>query len=631
MIVYSGTKREFSNDVLYGMIADKIKTDLKNRGINDENVREYNSWNNSLRFMKDVIDDDKIPDDVSINIEYEIPLTSKRVDFIIAGSDELGKDNVIIVELKQWSTAKKVNDEECHTVKAFVAGREREVPHPCYQAYSYKVHIMNYSKACEDKNLALIPCAFCHNFSEDSRKELEDPIYDTWLREAPLFLKKDLFRLREFIEKRISKRSPNGNLLYEIDNGRIRPAKALQDCIGRMLKGNREFILLDDQIIVYDRIMKAFHDSMKDEKKRVVIVQGGPGTGKSVLAINLLVDMIKEGRNCAYVTKNSAPRKCYTDILTRGDKIDKVQVSDLFRSPFRLCSLYQNTYDCLLIDEAHRLVKQMYGDFQGQNEIKECIDSSRVSVFFIDESQRITTSDIGTIDGIKSWAGKEGVEPSCLIFDDDMVLRSEFRCNGSDGYIAFLDNVLGIKETANRNFDYEGFDLKVFDDPVSMREELRKKNQNNKARMVAGYCFDWNVKNNRGPYDIILDGGLFKAKWNLVKDGSSWAIKKDSFDEVGCIHTAQGLEFEYVGVIIGNDLIYREGKVMTDRTAISKDDKSSKIRTCKDEELADTLIRNTYKVLLTRGQKGCYIYCTDKNLREYLKEKIGYKYILVTN
>jgi len=261
-----------------------------------------------------------------------------------------------------------------------------------------------------------------------------------------------------------------------------------------MLNGNQEFILMDDQVTIYDRCLKAFHDSMNDEKKRVVIVQGGPGTGKSVLAINLLCQMIKEGKNASYVTKNSAPRKCYTEILTKGDVKSRLSISELFRSPFKLNTLGENTYDCLLIDEAHRLVKQMYGDFHGINQIKECIDASRVSIFFIDESQRITTKDIGSVQAIKDWAAEEGVEADCIFFGEDLVLSSEFRCNGSEGYMAFLDGILGIKDTANRVFDFEGFDFRVFDSATEMKEELRKRNENNKARMVAGYCYDWNVK-----------------------------------------------------------------------------------------------------------------------------------------
>jgi len=623
MIVYQGTKSDFTDDVLSGTIADKIKSDLAKIGIVDDNIREYNAWQNSMQFMNTVVSVKTIPDDCQISIEYEIPLTSKRVDFIIAGSDSAGQDNVIIIELKQWTTAEIVDDDEKHTVRAFVAGTTREVAHPCYQAFSYKVHIMNYSEVASNPHIHLIPCAFCHNFREEDRNVLENPIYGEWVKQAPLFLKNDLLRLRDFIVEKISKKSPNGDLLYEIDNGKIRPAKALQDCLASMLKGNKEFVLLDDQITVFDKCVKAFNDCMKDNKKRVLIIQGGPGTGKSVLAINLLCEFLQGGHNVAYITKNGAPRACYIDILSKSDVKKKVSISDLFRSPFRLCMCPKDEYDCLLADEAHRLVRKMYGDYQGENQIKEIISASKLSVFFIDETQRITTKDIGTVQAIKDWALKLGVDSNCILSGPNMILSSEFRCNGSDGYILFLNNLLGISKTANREFDFEGFDFKVFDDPCLMRDELKKKNEiNNKSRMVAGYCYDWNVKNNRGAYDIVLDNGRFKAKWNLSKDGPRWAIKKDSFDDVGCIHTCQGLEFDYVGVIIGKDLQYCDGKVITVSSEISEDDKSSGIRTCKDRILADQLIKNTYKVLLTRGQKGCYIYCENKALSEYFKKTI---------
>ena len=139
--------------------------------------------------------------------------------------------------------------------------------------------------------------------------------------------------------------------------------------------------------------------------------------------------------------------------------------------------------------------------------------------------------------------------------------------------------------------------------------------------MVAGYCYDWNVIHNRGDIDIFLPDG-FTAQWNLKND-KIWAINPSSFEQVGCIHTAQGLEFDYVGVLIGRDLSYdpETGRIVTDKTKISRDDNSSGIRTAPDAE-ARRLILNTYKTLLTRGQKGCYVYCEDDNLRSYLKSMI---------
>ena len=421
-------------------------------------------------------------------------------------------------------------------------------------------------------------------------------------------------------QKYITKKSCDGDLLYKIDNGRIRPSKALQDCIVSLMKGNKEFMLLDEQAVVYDMCIKTMNQCLKDMKKRTIVISGGPGTGKSVLALNLLKCFTSKRLNASYLTKNSAPREAYLKLLTKSDLKKEINIKQLFRSPFGLCKTPTNFYDSLIIDESHRLVKQMYGDFQGQNQVMECINSSLLSIFLIDENQRITTKDIGTIDEIKYWAKELG---SRVIMNEETVLTSQFRCNGSDLYIQFLNNLLQIGEYVDIDLTELKFDIEVFDDPNLMRDELRKKNQiNNKARMVAGYCYDWNVKNHRDEYDIYLENG-FKAKWNLEND-KIWAINPTSFEEVGCIHTAQGLEFDYVGVIIGTDLRYDEKnhEIIIDKTKISKDDKTSGIKSC-GEALARQLIKNTYKTLLTRGQKGCYIYCEDKALSRYIKRLLG--------
>lgn len=617
MIVYSATKGEFNNDVIMNSISDKILNKLRENNIHGGMDAEYRAWQNSLNFMKNVLDDNEIDDDIKVAIEYQIPRTSKRVDFIIAGANDNDKNNVIIVELKQWEKVEKIDDEMLHSVKAFTGGANRMVSHPSYQAYSYAVFIKNSSEQVQDEDINIVPCAYLHNYEEKYIDQLNDEIYKIWYEEAPFFIKNQVIDLRNFIKKYITKKSSDGDLLYKIDNGRIRPSKSLQDSLVSLMKGNKEFMLLDEQAVVYDMCIKTMKQCLKDMKKRTIIIQGGPGTGKSVLAINLLKKYISSlGLNASYVTKNSAPREAYLKLLSKSDLKKEVNIKQLFRSPFGLCKSPSNFYDCLIVDEAHRLVKQMYGDFQGQNQIKECINASLLTIFLIDENQKITTKDIGSIDEINYWAKELN---SRVIMNEETTLTSQFRCNGSDLYIQLLNNILQIGEPVDIDVNELNFDIKIFDDPNELRDELRKKNEiNNKSRMVAGYCYDWDVKNHRGEYDIYLENG-FKAKWNLEND-KIWAINPSSFEEVGCIHTAQGLEFDYVGVLIGLDLRYDEvnNEIIIDKSKISKDDKTSGIKSC-GEGLARQLIKNTYKTLLTRGQKGCYIYCEDKALREYIK------------
>lgn len=618
MIVYNANKGQFVQDVRMNVIAGKILDLIRQKGLNAGQDREFTAWQNSMQFMRNIVDNPGIDDDVQIAIEYNIPQTSKRVDFIIIGANETGHDSIVIVELKQWSKAEVVDDDMHFCVRTYVANDNRIVCHPSYQAYSYSRFIANYSHVVNENRIQLVPCAYLHNYLPAYRQALAADIYKDWYTSAPFFIMDEVQPFIDFIKKYVTRKSSKGDLLYLIDHGRIKPTKSLQDALSTMVMGTPVFNLLDEQAVCFDMCVRTMLQCLKDNKKRTILIQGGPGTGKSVLAVNLLMHYILCNCNAAYVTKNSAPRQAFLSILSGNKAENMANIGQLFRSPFGLSKVPVNAYDCLIVDESHRLVKKMYGDWGGENQVKECINASLLTIFMLDEDQAVTTKDIGSIQEISNWCEKLG---SKLVMREETKLVSQFRCNGSDAYIQFVDNLLQRGETLPVSLEELHYDFKVFDDASQMREALREKNHDNKARMVAGYCYDWNVKHHRGETDIELPGG-FQAKWNLEND-KIWAINPRSFEEVGCIHTAQGLEFDYVGVLIGQDLTFDagSGRVCTNKLAISKDDKTSGIRGASDD-IAHKLILNTYKTLLTRGQKGCYVYCEDTALREYIKRMV---------
>lgn len=616
MIIYNRPLGQFRDDVTLNMMQEILLKTLRDKGLSGGSPSEIHSWNNSLHFMKDVLDDGYFSSDCKVAIEYNIPQTSKRVDFMIMGNDG-NKDHIVIVELKQWAKVEKVDDDCDHSIMSDLK-KHAPVAHPSYQAYSYKCLIRNY---CDDENVneeSLNPCAYLHNLSETYRPIIEDEIYDEWTKEAPVFLQKDVLKMRSFIKQYIHLKANDGSLLYKIEEGKLKPTKSLQDSLDSMLCGNEEFYMIDEQVVAYDKIMRAIKESRNDEKKHVIIITGGPGTGKSVLAINVLARCIIDLKlNASYITKNMAPRKCYTNLLTKGNAKKTINLQKVIQSPWCLPNTIYNGLDVGIFDEAHRMQKKPYR-YLGNDMLEDAIKAAKVSIFFVDDDQRITINDKYDVDAIIEYAKKENA-----IIHEPYELVSQFRCDGSDGYISFLNNLLEIKQTANTKFEFNNLKVKVFDNPVLMRDELRELNNiNNKTRMIAGYCYDWNVKKKRGEWDIELPNG-FKAKWNLEND-DHWAVNPNSFEEIGCIHTCQGMEFDYVGVFIGKDLYFEDGHVKTNRNAISKDDSSSGLRLkSTSEEDADKIIRRTYKVLLTRGLKGCYIYCEDLALREHIKKYIG--------
>lgn len=617
MIVYRSTKKEFIDHVDSGNIDQIILQNFQEKLNRSTSEKEIDSWWNSLSYMSRVISDNAIPENTGVAIECQIPQTSKRIDFILSGTDSQDSKNVVIIELKQWKSAEITNKKGI--VRTALGKGLRETSHPSYQAWSYASVLKDFSETVENESISLIPCAYLHNYEEDS--VIRNSFYAEYLEKAPVFLKRDMLVLRDFIKKYV-KKGDDGEIMYRIDNGKIRPSKQLADSLSKLLKGNQEFILIDEQKLVYETALNLAELS-ENKNKQVLIVEGGPGTGKSVVAINLLVELTKREKLVQYISKNAAPRKVFEVKLT--GEMSPTRYNALFKGSGSFVEESANKFNSLIVDEAHRLNEKsgLYGNI-GKNQIKEIINASKSSVFFLDEDQQVTLKDIGSKEEIKKWAKFHNADVH------EYELPSQFRCNGSDGYLAFLDNHLQIRETAHFDLSGINYDFKVFDSPVDLFEAIKKKNTiDNKSRLVAGYCWDWNSKKNSNAMDIIIPEHNFGMKWNLTEDGSAWIIKKESLNQIGCIHTCQGLELSYVGVIIGNDLIVRNNVVLVDPSKRSKMDQSikgyKKMLTEKPEEakaIVKKIIKNTYRTLMTRGMKGCYIYCTDPETSEYFKKAL---------
>jgi len=619
MIVYLATKEQFEDDILSNRIEEKILHEFTRKLGKSVGKAEVRSWKNSLPYMNRVLSDEDIPNDTGVAIEFNVPNTGKRIDFILTGRREDGKRTALIIELKQWESAEVTTKDAI--VRTYVGGALREVSHPSYQAWSYAMLINDFNETVRNEPIYLEPCAYLHNC--ESADVIRAPFYATHTDHAPSFLKDDAKKLREFIKSHV-KQGDKGDTMYRIRDGKISPSKSLAEHLGSMLQGNREFYLIDDQKLVYETALELARHS-KHGKKNVLIVNGGPGTGKSVVAINLLVELTRHKLVTQYVTKNSAPRAVYETKLT--GLMTKSRISNLFVGSGKFTDTKTNEFGALIVDEAHRL-NEKSGMFQnlGENQIKEIINAAGFSIFFLDENQQIHWKDIGEKSEILRWADHHDAEVT------ELTLASQFRCNGSDGYLAWADNTLQIRETANLTLESANYEFTTCNSVSELREFIYQKNKiNNRARMVAGYCWDWvskKTKSRTNPedYDFDLEGGKFQAKWNLSEDGMLWILKPNSVSEVGCIHTCQGLELDYIGVIVGPDLIVRDGKIITNASKRSSGDAS--IRGYKKllkenpsaaKEKADRIIKNTYRTLMTRGMKGCFIHSTDPETNAYFK------------
>lgn len=613
MLAYSKTYDGFCRDINAGQIVSQIQTAL-NRDFSESEKRSFRI---SLSSVKNALSNVDIPSGAQVGLELNVPLTNKRIDFIIAGEDSSGHKNVVIVELKQWE---KVQHTDMSDI--VLLGSEQRV-HPSWQAFSYGTTISNFNEFVEENPVSIYSCCFLHDYRTEYTDEIKNDVYSEGLAKSPAFISDEWIRFANFIGSKIVKES-DINLLYELSNGRIKPSKFLVDCLSDSLSGNDKIELIDQQRIAFSNIKKEISTALKTNTRTVILVKGGAGTGKSLIALHLLGELHRQGKTAFYVAKSSYIKESYFKMLTR-DIPDYKILRTLFRGSGDFHKENFNMdkqFDCLIVDEAHRLTEKTKVSFMyyGNNQIQEIIHASKVSVFFIDETQQIDIKDFGTIENIKAAAMAESAE---VIEDDKYVLKSQFRCNGSDEYINWVEGMLYNCE-AGPAMEIMDYDIRIFDDLVEMHEEIKRKNQesDNPSRMLSGDVFPWLSMKDKTAIDINI--GDFHAQWNRSK---TFAVDASSIDEVGCIHTSQGMEFEYVGLIIGDDLIYRNGRVETDYTKHpdgSGEFKRPHQRKPKPEDwnIIDKIIRNTYKVLFTRGQKGLYLYVMDDELRDHLKIEV---------
>jgi uncharacterized protein len=616
MLAYLATKDQFLLDA--PSIEDKVKDEVKRKLGHRVGDSEYASWRNSLgNAMYHAMNTPEIPGNAGVAIEYRVNGRAFRIDFMLSGKNPAGEESLVIIELKQWTDI-EFSDLAEH-VRTFLGGGLRDTPHPSYQAWSYLSHLKMYNEYIYDSGVSVNACAYLHNCEVST--VINSSRYEEKLKEVPVFIKGERDQLRSMVSANISE-GTGTDLLERIDAAVIRPSQQLADSVGSMLKGHDEFVLLDEQKTVLEKIVNAANESLSGQK-RVLIINGGPGTGKSVISINALARLTSQRLNVKYVTPNAAPRAVFEAKLKKI--FGKADIRSLFSGSGSFTETESSSFDTLIVDEAHRL-KMKSGMFKnlGENQVKEIIDTAKTSVFFIDEAQKVTWSDVGEISMIEEQANLAGA----LV--ERLELTSQFRCSGSDDYMAWLDETLGVGPGSTHYFSPEKFDFQIFDNPVEMHNKIKEKNKiNNKSRVVAGYCWDWISQKRPELKDITIDEFGYKATWNLTSDGSEWIISPKSVEEVGCIHTCQGLEVDYVGVIVGRDLVAIDGVLKTDPSARAKTDASLKgyKKELKEDPMsaelkADELIRNTYRTLMSRGMKGCYVYFVDEATADYFKRKL---------
>jgi uncharacterized protein len=618
--LYSGTSTEFVEDAVHNRVADKLREAFVYSYNREPGASEVGSWRNSLRAMSQVIEHAKL-EDQGVILEYELPLSSRRLDCMVMGQDDGGRDQAVIVELKQWE---KCDPGFGDKVVTFVGGARRDVLHPSVQVLQYETYLKDaHTTFYEgDPPVGLASCAYLHNYPRNRGDILFDDRFASYLSAAPCFTADDVSPLMQFLGQRVG-RGGGHQVLQKVERSRYRPSKQLLDHVGRILEGKDEYVLLDEQLVAFERVLASAIEGVHARTKSVVVVRGGPGTGKSVIALNLLSRLSRDGFRTHCVTGSRAFTATLKEIVGR-------RASQLCKNFSSYMQAQAEELDVMVCDEAHRMWKKSKNRFvprekqSGMLQIEELVHASRVTVFFVDDNQPVRQDEIGNSGYVMDFARSKSY--AC----HDYTLEAQFRCGGSDAFIDWVTNSLGVAQTDQATWSVSSpFQFRIFDGPVALESEIRKRiAEGNRARLAAGFCWPWSKPKSDGTLedDVVIDD--FRRPWNAKPDAghladsippaSVWAYDPRGVDQVGCIYTAQGFEFDYVGVTFGLDLVYRNGTGWSGQPAESCD-------TVVKRSGADftRLVKNAYRVLLTRGMKGCYVRFMDKETEEYFRDRLS--------
>ncbi|MFM8304826.1 MAG: DUF2075 domain-containing protein [Actinomycetota bacterium] len=622
MHLYSGSTLDFLEDSTHNRIAEKVSEGFERYFRYQPGQSEVQSWRNSLRAMADVVRMGDLTDN-GIIVELQLPLSSRRLDCMVTGTDDAGSPEAVIVELKQWEQAGPSWVDDC--VSTFVGGGTRDVLHPSAQVGNYERYLLDVHSAFSEGAVALKSCAFLHNMRAAGAEHLADPKFAALVQRSPVFTGEQVDDLVGFLDGNLG-RGGGHEVLETVLRGGYRPHKRLLDHVARMIGNDPMFVLLDDQQVAFNAVLSKVRTRQLAAEPSVILVKGGPGTGKSVLAVNLVAELARQG----LVVHHATGSKAFTEALRKrvGNR-----ASALFKYFNSFGNAEPEAFDVLICDESHRIRETSNNRFtkaanrSDRSQIAELVSSAKVSVFFIDDLQVVRPGEIGSSTIIQETATEQGARLH------EFELETQFRCGGSDSYVRWVANTLEIDRTPDVMWNTaEEFDFQVVDAVEELDAMIRSKGAEGfTARLAAGFCWKWSDANADGTLVNDVKVGGWSMPWNAkpesrrlapgIPKASYWATDPGGIDQVGCVYTAQGFEYDYAGVIFGRDLVYRSRDGWVGQPEFSHD---SVVKRAARRDPAEftKLVKHTYRVLLTRCLLGCYVFFDDYATLDFLPSRM---------
>lgn len=578
---------------------------------------ERRSWEKSLPILADDLQLAGLTD-IDVLLEYRLPLTSQRVDAILTGKHpQTGEPSIVLVELKQWSEV-AVFEDDPHLIT--VPGYPSPKLHPSRQVAGYRDYLVNYLTDLHLHGDWVEAAAYVHGVAT----EHADAALTSGAVEAPVFTAKNRDEFQAYLTERLAG-DATSRAVSVLQRSSVAPSTKLMEVAAEEVRERERFTLLGNQQLAVDMITHEIGRATRGDTKRVIVVKGGPGSGKSAIALSALGDLARGGQSVLHATGS----RSFTQTMRKIAGHRSRSTQSLFKYFNSFAQAEADSIDVLIADEAHRIRETSNNRFtkaanrSDRLQIDELVSAAKVPVFLLDDKQIVRHGELGSTTDIVNFAKARGYEATVI------ELAEQFRCGGSAAYVEWVEQIFGLTEADPMDASMpedDPFQVQIVDSPWELERTLKdKKESGYTARITAGFCWPWSDPTPHGLIDDVVLGEWTRP-WNNKSDrrigtappSALWATEDGGFDQVGCVYTAQGFEFDWAGVILGPDILWRDGHFETVRSA-NKDPQFRSAGQVPDERF-DELVRQVYKVLLTRGMIGTVIYSPDEQTRNALRE-----------
>ncbi len=606
-----------------GTLAVRLAEQMRQHTGRRASPGEIRSWERSLPVLARDLTEAGLQS-VEVLLEHHLPLTSKRADVVLAGRHPWsGRPSFVVIELKQWSAARPWDgDPELVLVDGYPHAPRL---HPVAQVRGYCEYLVDFLRVLEGREDAVAGAAYLHNATTTwAGSPLFDYPQDL---HGQLFTGADRDRFLGFLRDRLEGGTAGAPFADQLLGSAVAPSKQLLAVAADEIQRREQFTLLAEQKLAYQLVLHEVERARSRDSKSVVIVSGGPGSGKSVIALSLLGELARRGRTVLHATGS----RSFTQTLRKVAGRSSPRTQRLFKYFNQFIDAERNGVDVLILDEAHRIRETSVDRWtparlrtQRRRQVEELIAAARVPVFLLDEHQVVRPGELGTVADIETHARSLSLPVHRVELD------GQFRCGGSEEYERWVLALLGLSDEPLESWRGDpAFDVRVADSPEEMEAVLDARlREGFGARIAAGYCWPWSDPRPDGSLVDDVRIGDWARPWNVKGDRSVggappaplWATHPAGFDQVGCVYTAQGFEYDWSGVILGPDLVWRHGRMISRRQHNRDPDFRDRQRV--PDDAFDRLVRNVYKVLLTRGMIGTILYSTDADTQEALRSLV---------